>query len=189
MADHPAYRPRTQFYGPRRGGAPYAAMRASDADRERLVEVLKTGFTEGRLTQDEYNFRMERAYTAQTYGDLESLIVDLPGAATGMPHPPYGPSAYQSPTPNSLAVASLICGVLEFFTGVTAIPAVILGHKALKQIKVTGEPGRGLAKAGLILGWSAIGLFALFLALAALAVVLFTHSGHATTAVPNGVGA
>jgi DUF1707 SHOCT-like domain/Domain of unknown function (DUF4190) len=165
-------------------------MRASDADRERLVEVLKTGFAEGRLTQDEYTFRMERAYTAQTYGDLEALIVDLPGAATGMPHPAYGHPGYQAAKPNSLAVASLICGILELFLGVTAIPAIILGHKALKQIKVTGEPGRGLAKAGLILGWTAVGLFALVVALAVLvAVLLGTRSGAAAPAVPHGVGA
>lgn len=164
-------------------------MRASDADRERLVEVLKTGFTEGRLTQDEYNFRIERAYTAQTYGDLEALIVDLPGAATGMPHPSYGHPAYQPARPNSLAVASLVCGILEFFVGFTAIPAVILGHKALRQIRVTGEPGRGLAKAGLILGWSAIGLLALIIVLAVLAAVLFTAHGSSSPATPNGVGA
>ena len=33
-------------------------MRAASADRERAVDVLKAGFTEGRLTQDEYNERM-----------------------------------------------------------------------------------------------------------------------------------
>ena len=42
----------------------HASMRASSADRERAVDVLKAGFTEGRLTQDEYNDRMGRAYAA-----------------------------------------------------------------------------------------------------------------------------
>ena len=45
-------------------------MRASSADRERTVDVLKAGFAEGRLTQDEYNDRMGRAYSARTYGEL-----------------------------------------------------------------------------------------------------------------------
>jgi uncharacterized membrane protein len=187
VADHPAYRPRPQFYGPRGAVAPYAAMRASDADRERLVEMLKTAFAEGRLTQDEYNVRMGRAYTSRTYGDLEALVVDLPGAATAMPHP----AVYQPRKPNPLAVASLVCGILELFLGFTAIPAVILGHRALRQIRVTGEPGRGLAKAGLVLGWTAIGLFALIVALMVLmAVLLSAHGSH--PAMPSshvGVGA
>src|SRR6202030_4661343 len=42
-----------------------ASMRASSADRERAVDVLKAGFAEGRLTQDEYNDRMGRAYAAR----------------------------------------------------------------------------------------------------------------------------
>jgi len=179
VADHPAYRLRPQLNGPRRAVVPYAAMRASDADRERLVEMLKTAFTEGRLTQDEYNLRMEHAYTAKTYGDLDALIVDLPGAATAMPHPPYGAPPFEFRRPNPLAVASLICGLF----GITAVPAVILGHRALRQIRVTGEPGRGMAKAGLIMGWSVIGLFTLLIMLAVLFAVLATHNAHA---VPTG---
>ncbi|MGH3419203.1 MAG: DUF1707 SHOCT-like domain-containing protein, partial [Streptosporangiaceae bacterium] len=42
-------------------------MRAASADRERAVDVLKAGFAEGRLTQDEYNERMNRAYASRTY--------------------------------------------------------------------------------------------------------------------------
>lgn len=174
MADHPAYRPGPQLHGPHRAVVPYAAMRASDADRERLVEMLKTAFAEGRLTQEEYTLRMERAYTARTYGDLDALIVDLPGAATAMPHPPYGARAYEFRRPNSLAVASLICGLF----GITAIPAVIFGHRALREIRVSGEPGRGMAKAGLIMGWSVIGLFALLIILATLVAVLAAHGAH-----------
>ncbi len=185
MADHPAYRPRTQLSGQRRAAVPYAAMRASDADRERLVEMLKTAFTEGRLSQDEYTFRMERAYTAKTYGDLDALIVDLPGAATAMPHPPYGAPPLAFRRPNPLAVASLICGLF----GITAVPAVILGHRALRQIRVTGEPGRGMARAGLILGWSVIGLFALLITLAVLLAVLAHPSGHAVPSSRFGINA
>src|SRR5580698_2822829 len=45
-------------------------MRAASVDRERAVDVLKAGFAEGRLTQDEYNDRMAKAYAARTYGEL-----------------------------------------------------------------------------------------------------------------------
>jgi hypothetical protein len=149
-------------------------MRASDADRERLVELLKTGFAEGRLSQEEYNLRMGHAYTARTYGELGALVSDLPG----VPQAAYGYPVQQPVKANSLAVASLVCGILEIFFGFTAIPAVILGHKALRQIRQTGEPGRGMAKAGLVLGWTAIGIFVVLITLGVLgAMVVTSHTG------------
>ena len=172
MADQPAYRPRPRFYGPQGLSRTQASLRASDADREQLVDVLKGAFAEGRLSQDEYTERMERAYTAKTYGELALLSTDLPAQM-----PPAYP-AYRSPGTNSLAVASLVFGVAEFFTaGLTAVPAVVLGHKARRQIRMTGEQGSGMATAGLILGWTAIGLFALLVAVAVLAAVALNAHG------------
>src|SRR6266536_3360309 len=103
------------------------AMRAASADRERAVDVLKAGFAEGRLTQDEYNERMNRAYVARTYAELMALTADLPAG----PVPAVWPvPVYQPPvTTNSLARASLVLGVAEFFTmGLTAIPAISWGQ-------------------------------------------------------------
>jgi hypothetical protein len=74
---------------------------------------------------------------------------------------PYGAPAYLGgyaparPGTNGLAVASFVCG-LAFFCGITAPAAVVLGHVALSQIKRTGESGRGLAIAGLVLGYLVI---------------------------------
>jgi len=71
-----------------------SAMRAASADRERAVDVLKAGFAEGRLTQDEYNERIGRAYAARTYGELTALTADLPAGAWypagGTWYPPGG---------------------------------------------------------------------------------------------------
>jgi hypothetical protein len=53
-------------------------IRASDADREVVVDTLREAFTAGRLTQDEFGERMSAAYTARTWGDLRQLTVDLP---------------------------------------------------------------------------------------------------------------
>ena len=120
-------------------------------DRDRAAEVLKSGFAAGRLTKDEYDDHLHQVYTARTHGDLAQVTSQLPGG---------GLALFRGPAPvvkrtNSLAVAALVCGVAEFFTlGLTAIPAVILGHMARGQIRRTGEHGRGLALAGLILGWA-----------------------------------
>ncbi|HEX9352680.1 MAG TPA: DUF1707 and DUF4190 domain-containing protein [Streptosporangiaceae bacterium] len=144
----------------------HAAMLASDADRDRASEVLKSGFASGRLTKDEYDDHLHRLYTARTHGDLVQVTSQLPGG---------GMALFAAPAPvrtNSLAVAALACGVTEFFTaGLTAIPAVVLGHMARSQIRRTGENGSGLALAGLILGWLAIVLFVLIVVVGAAAAV------------------
>lgn len=170
MADQPAFRPRPPLFGPHGLGGMHPSLRASDADREQLVDVLKEAFAEGRLSQDEYTDRMGRAYTAKTYGELTALAGDLPSR-----FPPPFPAFRPLPPTNSLAVASMVFGLLEFFTmGLTAIPAVVLGHKARRQIRMTGERGTGMATTGLVLGWAAIGLFALLIAMAVLASVALT---------------
>lgn len=55
-----------------------AAMRASDDDRERTVDVLRDAYGEGRLTLDEFDERTSAAYAARTWGELRTLTEDLP---------------------------------------------------------------------------------------------------------------
>jgi hypothetical protein len=56
------------------------ALRASDADRERTVELLRDHAVEGRLTLEEFSDRMSAAYLARTHNELEQLAGDLPTA-------------------------------------------------------------------------------------------------------------
>ena len=159
----------------------HATMRASSADRERAVDVLKAGFTEGRLTQDEYNDRMGRAYAARTYGDLAALTADLPAGANPLPAWPV--PAYQPPPSggtNSMAIASMVLGVAEFFTaGLTAVPAVICGHIARRQMKQTAERGDGLATSGLVLGYMAIIFWSVLIAASLVGVAIsIAHNGQ-----------
>lgn len=55
------------------------SMRAGDADRQRIVDQLKVALDEGRLDLSEYDERVQQAYAAKTYGDLDGLLADLPG--------------------------------------------------------------------------------------------------------------
>ena len=52
--------------------------RASDADRNRFAMLLERHFAEGRLTDDEFSERMDRALRARSLGDLYALVADLP---------------------------------------------------------------------------------------------------------------
>jgi hypothetical protein len=56
-----------------------ANLRASDADREHVVSRLHKAATEGRIASEELEQRVAHALKAQTYGDLEKTVADLPG--------------------------------------------------------------------------------------------------------------
>jgi peptidyl-prolyl cis-trans isomerase B (cyclophilin B) len=85
---------------------------------------------------------------------------------------PVGEGASAART-NPLAIASLVSAFL------LPIAAIVLGHLALGQIRRTGEQGRGLAIAGLVLGY---GTMALLAALVIGSVVLLL----VVSAVPGG---
>jgi hypothetical protein len=147
-------RPRAFAAGDERG-----KMRAADADRDRVVEFLNTAYSEGRLSKDEYDARLENALSARTYADLDQLVTDLPAARAAMVPSVATTTTVVSPVAktNGLAIASLACGLAQFVFGpVATIPAIVFGHVARHQIKRTGEQGASLALAGLILGWAAV---------------------------------
>nr|WP_245997648.1 DUF1707 domain-containing protein [Streptomyces armeniacus] len=53
-------------------------MRASDADRDRVADILREALAEGRLDTDEHSERIDAVYAAKTMGELEPLVRDLP---------------------------------------------------------------------------------------------------------------
>ena len=75
---------------------------------------------------------------------------------------------WQAQQTNPLAIASMVCGMAALVLGPLAILAIIFGHIARGQVHRTGEGGRGMATAGLILGYlvlvAGIALTAAFLA-------------------------
>ncbi len=117
-------------YGP---GVPVnPAWLASSADRERTVGVLRAGFTEGRLTQDELNDRVALAYAARTYEQLWGLTADLPSGALPYPMGPTPPGAVMpvsaAPASSWKPAAALIITALIIFTLAALITAVITAH-------------------------------------------------------------
>jgi hypothetical protein len=53
-------------------------LRASHADRERVIDVVKAAFVQGRLTGDELDARLARALGSRTYAELAAVTADLP---------------------------------------------------------------------------------------------------------------
>lgn len=79
------------------------ALRASDADRDRVIDMLRAAVTDGRLEPAEYDERVEKALSARTFEALAPLTADLvagPGAAPALPVP--APAA--TPAPKQLVL-------------------------------------------------------------------------------------
>jgi hypothetical protein len=62
-------------------------LRASDADRARVIDTLETAFVEGRLTHDELVARAGRARVSRTYGELAAITFSLPPRRSEAPPP------------------------------------------------------------------------------------------------------
>ncbi|MFE2290326.1 DUF1707 domain-containing protein [Streptomyces sp. NPDC059452] len=94
------------------GFAPGDGLRASDADRDRIADILREAMAEGRLTADEHAERVDLVYRAKTVGELQPLVRDLPApSGTSAPRPgpqpyTYGPEAPDGPADNLVAVFS-----------------------------------------------------------------------------------
>ena len=65
------------------GGPGHGRLRASHADRERVIAALKAAFIQGRLTKDEFELRAGRALGSRTYAELAALTADIPAGLTG----------------------------------------------------------------------------------------------------------
>ncbi|MFB0626437.1 DUF1707 domain-containing protein [Streptomyces sp. AB3(2024)] len=85
------------------------AMRASDADRERVVERLRDAVAEGRLDMEEFEERLEAAYKSRTYVELEPLTRDLP-PVPGSALPGAVPAPATAPAPGATAWPGRIGG-------------------------------------------------------------------------------
>lgn len=84
------------------GAAPAAGeLRASDADRDRVADILREALAEGRLSAEEHSERVEGVLAAKTVGELETYVRDLPaGRRASGPAPAPG-----RPTDGSIPLA------------------------------------------------------------------------------------
>ncbi|GAB2916027.1 DUF1707 SHOCT-like domain-containing protein [Streptomyces mayteni] len=81
---------------PRQAAAGPPAVRASDADRDRIADILREALAEGRIDAEEHEERIDAVYRAKTLAELEPLIGDLPA---GQRHVPAAPSPGGGPRP------------------------------------------------------------------------------------------
>jgi len=139
-------------------------LRASDADREATADRLRIAATEGRLDHVEYEERLSATYAAKHCAELERLTADVTPAAPPVASAPPAPPVFvrASRGTNRLAVASFVTG-LVWFWWIGSFMAIVMGHVALRQIDRSKgtQGGRGMAIAGLTLGYIGAAVLAL----------------------------
>jgi hypothetical protein len=114
--------------GPEEGAAGRGHVRAANADREHVIDLLKAAFVQGRLNKDELDARAGQAFTARTYAELAALTADIPAGPS--PRPPRQPARPQNRTARNRtarthpvrnaaigSVSCLILGSLAFLYG------------------------------------------------------------------------
>ena len=113
-------------------------LRASHADRELVIDVLKAAFIQGRLTKDELTMRVGQAFASRTYADLAALTADIPaGLSTAKPAKLAAAAGGQPvlrPGPVITAATALYAGVWAYVLFLSpdggdshSAPSLILG--------------------------------------------------------------
>jgi hypothetical protein len=107
-------------------GARGGGVRASRADRERVIDALKAAFVRGRLTKDEFELRVGQVLA--NYAQLDALTADIPAAPAGnrLPEP------VRDPDPNRRLIArGTAVGASASMVFVAALVTAIQGNPAL----------------------------------------------------------
>jgi hypothetical protein len=108
-------------------------LRASHADREQVIAMLKAAFVQGMLTKEELDARAGQTFAARTYGELAALTADLPaGLIVAMP-PGKTVAESAEPSPNkallwgSWVVVLLIVGFMSGASLASPYFALVVG--------------------------------------------------------------
>ena len=146
-------------------GAQAASQRASRADRERVIDLLKAAFVQGRLDRDEFDVRVGRTLGSRTYGELAAVTADIPAELIGaLPrHPPVRvrrritmntaitgaafmvpliPAALLAATLTGSSAAVIVVAVLMVVAAILAIAAIITAPSPSDPPYLSPEPPR-----------------------------------------------
>ena len=105
-------------------------LRAAHADREHVIAVLKTAYTQGRLTKDELETRAGQAFASRTYAELAALTADIPADLASAPPADTTPAAAKpASTPaRTMARAAVRSGICVLLAVALAEGALLAGN-------------------------------------------------------------
>ncbi len=135
------------------GAGRYSRLRASHADREQVVGVLKTAFVQGRLAKDEFDRRVGQVLASRTYADLNALVADLPVSLASAEPPAPAPTSADAITRESdqrkivkawacatVAFPSIAVGIalLESGTAISMVAVAVALFACVVAVPVSG---------------------------------------------------
>jgi len=135
------------------GMAGRGRLRASHADREQVIDVLKAAFVQGRLAKDEFEARLGEALASRTYAELAAVTCDVPAEPPAAQ--PLKPARVQDlkpvprPGPVIMAASALYTGLWALVLFVRSDPLAGVLAYALAMLTVfilAGMIGFGIAK-------------------------------------------
>ena len=91
-----------------------AGLRASRADRERVIDLLKAAFVQGRLDRDEFDARIGQAVASRTYGELAAVTAGIPAELTAaLPRRPPVRARRRIPCNTAITGGACMAGVVN----------------------------------------------------------------------------
>lgn len=116
-------------------GGGHGRLRASDADREQVIDVIKAAFVDGRVTKDELDARVSLTLGSRTYAELAVVTADLPARPVRITPPRSVPARDLAPAGAS----------------VTPGDRVVMGTATLAVLALLGALFTGNPAAGMLL--------------------------------------
>ena len=111
-------------------------LRASSADREQVIDMLKAAFVQGRLAKDEFDLRVSQVLASRTYADLAVLTADIPAGLTRA-QPPE--PARESNDKKALGLARRIDVMVGLVVVAASIVTAIVIHRPVIHCSYVGS--------------------------------------------------
>jgi hypothetical protein len=112
-------------------------LRASHADREHVLDVLKAAFVQGLLTKDEFDMRVGQTFASRAYAELAALTADIPAGLIGA-QPLRKPVRAQASHPQNKVVNSCACAALAIIALAAALVTGNLGLFFVVVVAILG---------------------------------------------------
>jgi ferric-dicitrate binding protein FerR (iron transport regulator) len=142
-------------------------LRASDAERAEVADLLKKHFMDGRLDQAEFDERLGAALSAKTRGELTALFDDLPRIVANRPVRPSPRRRPRRPMAPLAFVCLLGCLVIAAASSLGSTGRVAVAHAGIgSHSVVVTQSGRSFAS---------VLVAVLLVAIVCLAVRFFRH--------------
>ena len=129
------------------GPAGHSHLRASDAGREQVIDVLKAAFVQGRLTRDELDLRVGQVLQSRTYAEQAAVIADLPAGLMTAGKPGIRPRRTRSRARGNAEVRTglRVIGVSTVLAALFWVIAIVAGGSEVASIAAIWATGAVLA--------------------------------------------